>query len=706
MTEKMAELVLQIGVILLVARMAGRLAKKTGIPSVLGELLAGVLIGPYALGGLALPGFENGIFPLAKSMLEGGLVVENNLGVTQELYAFATVASLVLLFASGLETNLGLFLRYSLAGGVIGLCEALVSFAAGAWCGSLLLGRSFMDPGCLFLGVIAAVSSTGITARILSEKKKMDSPEGSTILATAVFEDVPWIILLAVTLGVTALVAQHSDGGLPAMSILGIAGRTFGIWLAVVALGLAFSKGFASFLKCFRHGFDFTILALGVALVLSGLVEMKGHLAMIIGAYVAGLSLSKTDVAAVIQERVRGLYEFFVPVFFAVMGMMVDTREFMSREVLLLGAAYTAAVIVAKVAGCAFPALLFGFKNKGALRIGAGLVPHGEGSLITAGIALGAAAGYFDKRLFSASVLMVLLTIVLAPPLFNLTLKIPGRGTRKPVLNEDNATEEWEFDSPVIADLVMGELLKELRAAEFFVQTMNVNEGLSQARKGEIALFIAEKGSSVTIKTSKVDMPFVKNEIYEIILELSDALQELKASARTEEMKRELLDPGARASKAILSLIEEESVIMELKGSTKVEIITELVDALAAGGKLLDRGLALADVLEREESMSTGMEFGVALPHGRTDGVEDTAVAVGIKREGVNFESMDGGKSRLFFLIVSPKKASGLHIQFLAAVGAIIRDPALFEAVVNAANPREAVELLQNPGGRLPATGG
>jgi PTS system fructose-specific IIC component len=134
---------------------------------------------------------------------------------------------------------------------------------------------------------------------------------------------------------------------------------------------------------------------------------------------------------------------------------------------------------------------------------------------------------------------------------------------------------------------------------------------------------------------------------------------------------------------------------MALQGETKREIITELVDILAVKGKLLDRAQVLADVFEREESMSTGMEFGIALPHGKTDGVADTAIAVGIKKSGVNFESMDGEPSRLFILIVSPKKLSSLHVQFLAAVGAILGEEALREAVINAKTPEEAVDLLR-----------
>jgi len=682
-TSLVAELVLQIGVILFFVRVFGRLAKKIGIPSVLGELLAGVVIGPYALGSIPLPSIPNGIFPLAEN---------SGLAVSVELYAFATVASIVLLFSSGLETNLKLFLRYSVAGGIIGVSGALLSFVAGTFCSAIIMGKSFLDPQCLFLGVIACTTSVGISARTLSERKKMDSPEGVTILTAAVFDDVIWIILLAVVLGIVAIVSGQSASSLSALSILQLAGKVFGIWLGVTAIFLLCSKFIAAFLKIFKSSYDFSMLALGIALILAGLIEKQG-LALIIGAYIAGLSLSKTDIAPVIQERIRGLYEFFVPMFFAVMGMMVNVREIINPPVLIFGVIYLIASMLAKIIGCGGPAMLFGFNRLGALRIGMGLVPRGEGALITCGIGL--AAGVLDNQHFSAAVFMIFLTIVISPSLLGLTLKIPKMGTKNPVKNDDSIHETWNFESAEIADLIMSNLLTELRNEGFFVQTMNINEGLSQARKDDITLSITEKAKSITIATSKTDMPFVKNEIYEIILELSHIIEKLKSSAHTAELKKDLLDTEARTTKDILALIDPHFFTMELKSETKEEIIKELVDLLAIKGKLLNRDMVLEDVLERENSMSTGMGHGIAIPHAKTDGIIDTKVAVGIKKTGVDFDSMDGQPSQLFFLIVSPKKASSLHIQFLAAVGSILGDEDVREGVLNAATPHDAVELIK-----------
>jgi len=682
-TGLMAVLALHLGIIFFGVRFFGRLVKKAGIPQVLGELLAGVIIGPYALGGIHLPGFPHGIFP----MVQGPMAVSN------ELYAFASIGSIILLFASGLETNIRLFLRYSLAGSLISIGGVLASFAAGDMAGMLMFRAPFTDPRCLFMGLLVTANSLGIVARLLSDQKKMDTPESITILAASVFDDVLTIIALAVVLGIVTVIsgAAESAAGLDVFAILAVAGKAFGIWLSCIALGLIFAKKLAGFLKLFRSTFDFSVLALGFALVLAGLFEKQG-LAMIIGAYVGGLSLSKTDIAPVIQERIRGIYEFFVPVFFAVMGMMVNFRDIIAPPVLAFGAIYAAAAVLAKLVGCGFPALLLGFNLKGALRIGLGMAPRGEFTLILAGIGLG--LGILGRELFAVLILMILITTLTVPPLLSAALRMAGSGTRKPAKGNDSASMTWEFSSGEISDIVLNALLKDLRGDGFYVQVMNMGKGLSQARKDDISLSIRKEESVITIECSVTDLPFVKTAVYEVIVGLHDSIRKLKDSSDPRAMKKDLMNRNGRTSEELLSLITPECVSLDLKGETKEGIITELVDILAAQNKLLDRDAVLADVLERERAVSTGMEKGIALPHAKSDGIDDLKVAVGIKRDGIDFDSVDGKKSHLFILVVSPKKTSGPHIQFLASVGTVLKDDSVRQRAIDAATPAELTALL------------
>lgn len=680
-TEVMTELVLQIGIILFAVRVGGKLVKKIGIPSVLGELLAGMLIGPYALGGISFPGFPHGLFPLGSG----------SLAVSPELYGFATVASIILLFASGLETDLALFLKYSVAGGIVGLGGVVFSFALGDAVGMIMLGAPFMDPRCLFLGILATATSVGITARILSDKKKMDSPEGVTILAAAVFDDVLGIIMLAVVLGIVAVLNGKGGGNLDSRAIAGIAGKAFGIWLGFTALGLIFSKKIAFFLKFFKHTYDFSILALGVALLLAGIFEKQG-LAMIIGAYVTGLSLSKTDIAAVIQERIHGLYEFFVPLFFAVMGMLVNVGALMSTEVLIFGLIYTVVAILTKILGCGIPALGLGFNVKGALRIGMGMIPRGEVALIIAGI--GMTAGILDEKLFGVVIMMTLITTLVAPPFLNIVLTMPGRGTKKDTKSSDMEVLSWDFPSDEIADLVIDILLKDLKAEGFYVQMMNIDDGLSQARKEDISLSITETENHVTIETSPEDASFVRTSMFEVIVKLNEAIEQLKTASDPKAMKKNLMDGDSRTDKHLLKLIHAKTITTDLKGTTKNEIIVELVELLCASGNVLNKEQVLSDVLAREKTMSTGMQYGIALPHGKSEGISTLSIAIGIKKDGIDFDALDKAPSKLFIMVVSPKKVSGPHVQFLAAISGILRNNGIVDKILNANTPEEIENLL------------
>lgn len=680
----MANLVLQLGILIFAVRLIGKLFKKIKVPTVLGELLIGVVIGPFALGGIPLPGFPQGIFPLNSA----------SLAVSPELYSFSQVASIILLFASGLETDLKLFLKYSVAGGVIGIGGVVFSFVLGDLVGVLLLHTNFMDVRCLFLGIMSTATSVGITARILSDKKKMDSPEGVTILASAVFDDVLGIILLAVILGVVA-VLNGTGASISGVEIAKIAGKAFGIWLVFTALGLIFSKQIAKFLKFFKHSYDFSICALGIGLLLAGVFEKQG-LAMIIGAYVTGLSLSSTDIAPIIQERIRGLYDFFVPIFFAVMGMMVNVGEMLSKEVLIFGAIYTVVAILAKVFGCAFPAMLMGFNFKGGLRIGCGMIPRGEVALIIAGIGL--TAGILDEKLFGVVILMTLVTTLIAAPFLNFSLSLPGRGTRKETTTEDGITLSWDFGSDEIADLVVDMLLKNLRNEGFYVQMMNINEGISQARKGSTVLSIKEEENIVTIETSAEAEAFVKTSMYEMILGVIDLINNLKKGFDGIALKKDILDSDATdadSDNQFKKLIKPEVIIANSKAETKDDLLKEMVLLLSNTGNVRDWELVLSDVLSREKIMSTGMEKGIAIPHAKSDGVIAPCVAVCVKKDGIDFGSIDKEPSKIFFMIVSPKKANSPHLQMLASISSIVRNKETLSKILEAKNSDEICKILK-----------
>ncbi len=480
MTHQMMMLVIQIGIILFFSKLGGKIFELLKMPGLLGELIIGIIIGPYLLGSLPLPGFPHGIFPL-----------EGEFPVSTELYGISTIASIILLFIAGVETDLGLFLKYSVVGSFVGIGGILASFAFGmgvTYLFSSILLKNFyplFSPQSLFLGVMSAATSVGITARLLSEKKKMETPEGVTILAGAVIDDVGGIIALAIVLGIVSATGVNSAGGFGKIGVIAI--KAIGIWLIATIIGILSSHRISFLLKLFKTKTSIAIRALGLALIVSGLFEEAG-LAMIIGAYVTGLSLSNTDIKNVIHDILHPLYEFFVPIFFCVMGMLVDIRTFSSFPVIAFGLIYTFGAILAKISGCGIPALMFGFNTKGALRIGAGMVPRGEVALIIAGI--GISGGFIDQKIFGVSVLMTLLTTLSAPPLLISSFNVAGAGTKKKVKVSEFTEFKLSFASNELSLLMLQNILKFFEDEKYFVSALDPQEEIYQMRKDRYIITI------------------------------------------------------------------------------------------------------------------------------------------------------------------------------------------------------------------------
>ncbi|MBR5671865.1 MAG: cation:proton antiporter [Spirochaetales bacterium] len=684
-TGLMTTLIFQISIIIFAVKIFGSIAEKLGFPSVIGELLSGVVIGPFALGAIPLPGFPHGLFP----------VYSDSLAVTPELYGFAMVASIILLFNSGLETDLGLFLRYSVRGGIIGISGVVFSFIFGAVTCMAVLHTHFWDERCLFFGIMSTATSVGITARIISDRKKMDSPEGVTTLAAAVFDDVLGIVLLAIVMGLVAAVNQSGSGShLDANAILNIAVRAFGIWLGLSALALICSKSIAFLLKKFRSSYDFSIFAFGIAMLLAGIFEKQG-LAMIIGAYITGLALSRTDIAPIILDRLEGVTAFLVPLFFCVMGMMVHVAKLFDAHVLLFGLVYTVACILGKLIGCGWPALYLGFNMHGALRIGCGMVPRGEVALIIAGI--GITAGILDEQLFGVVIMMTLVTTIIAPPALSIILMSKQRGTRKELKSSATKTCHWDFKTREIADLVTYMLITDLRKDGFFVLTIDSDKGIYHARMNRMVFTITQHGKGIDITTKERHEQFLKTSMYEVLLRFMDTEQssqqqmEAVAEARKEsaETKEKKVDV-----EVLQGRISKDLIICNLKAGSKEEAILELVDLVSKSPNITDRKVLLDDIMQREAKMSTGMEHGIAFPHAKSEGVKHLTVAIGRKKSGIEFDSLDGLPSQIFVLIASPTDEASPHLQVLAAMSGVLSQEENRKKILNAKSAEEIASVF------------
>lgn len=137
-----------------------------------------------------------------------------------------------------------------------------------------------------------------------------------------------------------------------------------------------------------------------------------------------------------------------------------------------------------------------------------------------------------------------------------------------------------------------------------------------------------------------------------------------------------------------------ETISLNLKGTTKDEILAEMVDLLAASGHIRDKEAVLKAVAERERRMSTGMQNGIAIPHGKTDAVDCLIAALGIKHDGVDFGALDGQPSTIFVMTVSPDSRTGPHIQFLAEISRPLNDASIRSKILTATDPQTVLDLV------------
>ena len=141
-------------------------------------------------------------------------------------------------------------------------------------------------------------------------------------------------------------------------------------------------------------------------------------------------------------------------------------------------------------------------------------------------------------------------------------------------------------------------------------------------------------------------------------------------------------------------LLPEQQILLDLKSDAKEGIIAEMIDLVVASGKVKDRQAALKAVLDREQKMSTGMQHGIAIPHGKTDAVDTLVTAFALKKEGADFGSLDGQPSRIFVMTVSPVQHSGPHIQFLAEMSQLLNDSQRRERLLSASTTAEVLQIL------------
>jgi Kef-type K+ transport system membrane component KefB len=386
---------------LLGGKLFGELSERIGQPAVLGELLAGVLLGPSLLG----------LVPLSSGIL-----------------LIAEIGVILLLFEIGLETDLGELL----AVGGPAMTVALVGMAL-PFIGGYLLTRiaGFTALTAIFVGAALTATSIGITSRVLSELNALASRDGQIILGAAVADDILGLVVLAVVSQIAA------TGSVSLWQAAQAAALSFAFLLVALVVGMPLGRILVRFVG--RGSVRGILVAVSVAFaLLAALGAQTAGSAAIVGAFAAGLVLARTDRGDDIDKAVRPVVDVFAPIFFVSIGAQVDVGYLnpavpANRQALLLALTLTVIGILGKFAA--------GFAAWGGVRrsfIGAGMIPRGEVGLIFAQI--GKQNGALPEPVFIAVVIAVFATTFVTPPL--LKALQPGKASPSPRPSPEGRGEE------------------------------------------------------------------------------------------------------------------------------------------------------------------------------------------------------------------------------------------------------------------------
>ncbi len=377
-----------LSIIIIVAKFFGLSARKLKAPQVVGEIIAGLLIGPSLLGWVKPDSFISGI---------------------------AEIGVILLMFSAGLETNIQQLKKTGLKATVIACCGVFVPLVCGTVLYMCFYGWAKPPAdeffSALFIGTILTATSVSITVQVLKELGKVSDEVGTTVLSAAIIDDVIGILVLTV-------VISFKD---PSNKISDVILRTAGFFVAAFVAGFVIYKILKVIDKKYPHTQRIPIIGLALALGLSYVAEKYFGIADITGAYVAGIILSSLDDSAYIDRKMDvNSYMIFGPVFFVSIGLQTDLKT-LDTTILLFSVFFVLVGLLSKIIGCGAAGFCMGFRGKDILKIGVGMMTRGEVALIVS--KKGLEAGMIDSRYFTSVILLIVVSSILTPILLKLCYK-------------------------------------------------------------------------------------------------------------------------------------------------------------------------------------------------------------------------------------------------------------------------------------------
>ncbi|MCC3406373.1 MAG: cation:proton antiporter [Microcoleus sp. PH2017_10_PVI_O_A] len=422
--------------IYLASKIGAEIARNFDFPPVLGELVAGVIVGVSALHLIVFPesglsASNSGIMTVLQSInhLSPAALTSVFESQSEVVSVLAELGVIVLLFEIGLESDLKQLKEVGIQATVVACVGVAVPFAAGT-AGLMIIFHTAAIPA-IFAGAALTATSIGITSKVLSELGRLQSKEGQIIVGAAVIDDVLGIIVLAV------VASLAKTGEIDVVNVIYLIVSATAFLLGSILLGGVFNKTFSALVHTLKTRGNMVIPAFTFAFFMAFLGNAI-HLEAILGAFAAGLVLDDGDTRNELDELVKPIADLLVPIFFVTVGARADLGVLNptvpdNRAGLLIAVFLIAVAIVGKlVTGWA----VFGVPGINRWAIGVGMIPRGEVGLVFAGI--GSASGVLDKPLEVSIIIMVILTTFLAPPF----LRIAFGDTIEPPAIEKPSSEK------------------------------------------------------------------------------------------------------------------------------------------------------------------------------------------------------------------------------------------------------------------------
>jgi len=680
-----------------IAAVSSLVLKKLNFPYTIGLVVVGIFVGILTI-----------IYPSELAMFA-------NLQLSSDIIMFLILP--VIIFEAALNIDSRVLFKNIVPILILVVFGVLISAFIVGGVLSFTLGVSF--GAMLLFG--ALISATDPVA-VLGLFKDMGAPRRLTTIidGESMANDATAIVLFGIVLTLTYTTGAMTASACAAGINISTAILEFAkVFLGGTAIGAAVGFFGSHICKLDKGGREYQIVMSIIMAYSAFIISDLLHFSGVMGSLAAGIVLS-LKAESVIKRRNReqvesfwGFFSFLANSFvFLLMGItqaQIFYQSPITSEIVLAMFAAAVALLVARyisVISCNLPYNFFARKKNPEL-----VIPHkysliltwgGLRGVIPAALALAIPADYPMRNLIlKLTIFCILFSLFVQGTTIKKLIYALGIKPEESELDESVCIKKnYHFSNPGIIDLIMSKIIRHCEEEGFFVREKKFGEHTDYLMKMQNNIFLFRtENENIEIIASNNDIAYASTIMYETVVELNRLLGSIAELAKPDKMQQMIAadnDSAQNASFHLMKYLSRDTMIVPLRSKDRNGVIGELVDILERAGKISSFREGYNAVIEREESMSTGLGDGVAFPHAKTDMVENISVAIGICPSGVDFKAIDRKPVHIVAAILSPKKDSAPHLQFLSEMSKLLSKANMRENIINAKTPDELYEIFKN----------